>query len=56
MAAGCWHRRAPSADGVTIEVSDNGVGMPPGAKAKIVGLFSQYDTRLRASMKASGWA
>jgi signal transduction histidine kinase len=33
-------------DGVTIEVSDNGVGMPPGAEAQIMGLFSQFDGSL----------
>jgi signal transduction histidine kinase len=33
-------------DGVTIEVSDNGVGMPPGAETQIMGLFSQFDGSL----------
>jgi len=33
-------------EGLTLEVSDNGVGMPPGAEAKIVGLFSQFDSSL----------
>ena len=32
--------------GLILEVSDNGVGMPPGAQAEIVGLFSQYDSSL----------
>jgi cell cycle sensor histidine kinase DivJ len=32
--------------GLILEVSDNGVGMPPGAQAEIVGLFSQFDSSL----------
>ena len=31
-------------DGLAVEVSDNGVGMPPGAEAKIIAPFSQYDS------------
>ena len=31
-------------DGLVIEVSDSGVGMPPDAEAKIVELFSQFDS------------
>jgi signal transduction histidine kinase len=34
------------ADGVTLEVIDTGVGMPPEAEAKISGLFSQIDSSL----------
>ncbi len=45
---GGWARIAAEAgpDGVTVEVSDNGVGMPPGAEAEIAGLFSQFDGSL----------
>jgi len=45
---GGWAKIAVAAgpDGVTIEVSDNGVGMPPGAEAQITGLFSQFDSSL----------
>ena len=45
---GGWAKIAARAgpDGVTIEVSDNGVGMPPGAEAQITGLFSQFDGSL----------
>ncbi len=45
---GGWAKIAVEAspDGMTIEVSDNGVGMPPGAEAKVMGLFSQIDSSL----------
>ncbi|MES2294060.1 MAG: CHASE domain-containing protein [Pseudomonadota bacterium] len=45
---GGWAKIAVAAgpDGVTVEVSDNGVGMPPGAEAQITGLFSQFDSSL----------
>jgi signal transduction histidine kinase len=34
------------AEGLVIEVCDNGVGMPPGAEAEATGLFSQFDSSL----------
>jgi signal transduction histidine kinase len=41
-------------DGLVLEVSDNGVGMPPGAKDKIVDLFSQYDMSLTRKHEGAG--
>jgi signal transduction histidine kinase len=40
--------------GLVIEVSDNGVGMPPGAEARILELFSQFDTTLARSHEGIG--
>lgn len=47
-APGGWAKIAGRVDpqGVIIEVSDNGVGMPPGAEAEVTGLFSQFDGSL----------
>jgi signal transduction histidine kinase len=42
------------ADGLAIEVSDNGVGMPLGAEAKIVTPFSQYDSSLARKHEGVG--
>jgi signal transduction histidine kinase len=42
------------ADGLVLEVSDNGVGMPPGARDKIVDLFTQYDTSLARKHEGAG--
>jgi signal transduction histidine kinase len=41
-------------DGLAVEVSDNGVGMPPGAKAKIIAPFSQYDSSLARTREGAG--
>ena len=46
--AGGWAHIAAFADqgNVTIEVSDNGLGMPPGMEAVVTDIFSQYDMSL----------
>jgi signal transduction histidine kinase len=41
-------------DGLAVEVSDNGVGMPPGAEAKILAPFSQYDSSLARTREGVG--
>jgi signal transduction histidine kinase len=41
-------------DGLAVEVSDNGVGMPPGAEAKIIAPFSQYDSSLARTREGVG--
>ena len=41
-------------DGLAIEVSDNGMGMPPGAEALITRLFSQFDTSLARKHEGIG--
>ncbi len=41
-------------DGLVIEVSDNGVGMPPGTEATITDLFSQFDTSLARRHDGAG--
>jgi len=41
-------------EGLALEISDNGVGMPPGAQAKIVDLFTQYDTSLARKHDGAG--
>ena len=40
--------------GLAIEVSDNGAGMPPGAEARILELFSQFDATLARSHEGIG--
>ena len=40
-------------DGLAVEVSDNGVGMPPGA-ATIIAPFSQYDSSLARTREGAG--
>lgn len=42
------------ADGLVLEISDNGVGMPPGAKDQVVDLFAQYDTSLARKHEGAG--
>ncbi|HEX4270564.1 MAG TPA: CHASE domain-containing protein [Rhizomicrobium sp.] len=53
---GGWARMAAhaGADGVVIEVSDNGAGMPPEAQAQIAGLFSQFDAGLARRHEGTG--
>jgi signal transduction histidine kinase len=41
-------------DCLVVEVSDNGVGMPPGAEAVITKLFSQFDTSLARKHEGIG--
>jgi signal transduction histidine kinase len=41
-------------DGLAIEVSDSGMGMPPGAEALITKLFSQFDTSLARKHEGIG--
>ena len=43
-----------TSDGLVLEISDNGVGMPPGAQAKIVDLFTQYDASLARKHEGAG--
>jgi signal transduction histidine kinase len=55
-AKGGWakislYRRGP---GLVIEVSDNGAGMPPGAEARILELFSQFDGTLARNHEGIG--
>ena len=40
--------------GLTIDVSDNGAGMPPGAEARILELFSQFDATLARNHEGIG--
>jgi signal transduction histidine kinase len=40
--------------GLTVEVSDNGMGMPPGAEAKIIAPFSQFDSSLARRREGAG--
>ena len=42
------------AEGLVLEIADNGVGMPPGAKDKIVALFSQHDSSLTRKHEGAG--
>jgi signal transduction histidine kinase len=53
---GGWTRIAAHTgpDGLEIEVSDNGMGMPPGAEAKVTGLFSQFDSSLARQHEGVG--
>jgi signal transduction histidine kinase len=53
---GGWARIAAHSgpDGLAVEVSDNGVGMPPGAEAKILAPFSQYDSSLARTREGVG--
>ncbi|HWY63104.1 MAG TPA: CHASE domain-containing protein [Rhizomicrobium sp.] len=39
---------------LTVQVSDNGVGMPPGADKKILELFSQFDNRRTRHHEGAG--
>ena len=41
-------------DGLVLEVSDNGAGMPPGAKTRIIDLFAQCDTSLARKHEGAG--
>jgi signal transduction histidine kinase len=41
-------------NGLIVEVSDNGVGMPPGAEAKLIASFSQYDSSLARTREGVG--
>jgi signal transduction histidine kinase len=43
-----------SADELVLEVSDNGVGMPPGAETKIIDIFAQCDSSLTRRHDGAG--
>lgn len=53
---GGWAKIAAhnGADGLVLEVSDNGAGMPPGAETEIAGPFSQYDGTLARKHEGVG--
>jgi len=53
---GGWAQVEIKADdaGLAVEVSDNGVGMPPGAEARMSELFSQFDSTLARGYEGAG--
>jgi signal transduction histidine kinase len=53
---GGWARVTAHADasGLILEVRDNGVGMPPNAERKVIGLFSQFDSSLSRGHEGVG--